>query len=79
LHRIIERIGERAGVENAHPHRFGPTFAVEYLRNGEDIFTLQRILGHSTLAMVNNYLSLVKDDLHSAHRSASPVGSLRRR
>jgi integrase/recombinase XerD len=42
---IIWKLGERAGVPNAHPHRFRHTFAVEFLRNGGDIVTATEDLG----------------------------------
>jgi integrase/recombinase XerD len=70
---ILERIGEEAGVENVHAHRFRHTFAIEFLRNGGDIFTLQRILGHATLMMVRHYLTLADSDASAAHRKASPA------
>jgi integrase/recombinase XerD len=70
---LLTDLGRKAGVKNAHPHRLRHTFAVEYLRNEGDIFTLQMILGHSSLDMVRNYLQLAKSDTKNAHRRASPA------
>jgi integrase/recombinase XerD len=50
-------------------HTFRHTFSVEFIRAGGDAFTLQRILGHSTLDMTRKYVHLAKTDLRSAHRT----------
>ena len=73
LLRMTHRVGERAGVEDAQPHRFRHTFAVMFLRNGGNIFELKEMLGHGSLEMVNYYLHLAQIDLDRAHQDASPV------
>ncbi len=70
---LLNRLGERAGVDKVHPHRFRHTFAIEFLRNGGDIFALQHLLGHSSLEMVKKYLRLAEVDLERVHRKASPA------
>jgi site-specific recombinase XerD len=76
---IIERCASRAKIQGvrASPHTFRHTFAITYLRNGGDVFTLQRILGHETLDMVRNYVNLAQYDLQEAHLRCSPVDNLK--
>jgi integrase/recombinase XerD len=73
LHGLLELAGNRAGVEGVHPHRFRHTFAITFLRNGGNVFALQRILGHESLTMVNKYLAIAQTDIQAAHHEASPV------
>lgn len=77
LAEMFASIGRRAGVANFHPHRLRHTFAIQYLRNGGNAYTLQAMLGHSSLDMVKHYLRLAQTDVDTAHRRASPVDNWR--
>jgi len=70
---LFRRLGERAGVNDVHPHRLRHTFAITYLRNGGDVYSLKYLLGHSSLDMVERYLHLTAADASNAHRRASPA------
>ncbi len=76
--KIIERIGEKANVENVRlsAHTFRHTFAKNWLMNGGDIFSLQKILGHRTLDMVRNYVNITFKDIQSQHNKFSPGDNL---
>ena len=73
LAHLVQEIGKRAGLRKAHPHRFRHTFAINFLRNGGDPYTLQAILGHTTFEMTRLYLTLAQVDVDAAHVKASPV------
>ncbi len=75
LRQVVNKIGRRAQVNHTHPHRFRHTFAITYLRAGGDVFTLQALLGHSTLTMVEHYAQVAALDVEKAHRKASPADS----
>lgn len=76
LHLLIG-IGERAGVKKVNCHRFRHTFAINYLRNGGDPWSLQMMLGHSSMETVKIYLALAQADLEKTHKIASPVDNWR--
>ena len=77
LRKTLWRIGQRAGIPRVNVHRFRHTFAINYLRNGGDPYTLQIMLGHSTMEMVKRYLSIAQADLDKNHKLASPVDNWR--
>ena len=74
---MIRQLGRGCGLKDVHIHRLRRTFAISFLRSGGDVFSLQYLLGHSTLAMTQRYLqSLNADDAVKAHTRFSPLDSL---
>ena len=73
LLKLVKRLGDRAGVEGVHPHRFRHTFAITFLRNDGSPLELQAILGHEKLDTVTIYARLAQVDLQAAQRRASPA------
>jgi integrase/recombinase XerD len=73
LRHCLQAIGARAGVPDVTVHRFRHTFAIMFLRNGGTVFALQRLLGHSSLDMVERYCAIAQTDIERAHKEASPV------
>ncbi len=55
------------------PHDFRRAFALIMLRNGVDIFALQKLMGHSDLQVLRRYLAQTDEDVHTAHMKGSPV------
>ena len=74
--KIIRRLARRCKITRLHPHLLRHTFAVRYLINGGDVFTLQKILGHSTLDMTRRYVTLASGDVKEKHRMYSPIDNL---
>jgi site-specific recombinase XerD len=73
---LIKRLGDKAKVK-VHAHQLRHTFAISFLRAGGDVFSLQYLLGHSTLSMTQRYLqSLNANDAANAHKKFSPLDNL---
>jgi len=70
---IFRRIARKSGVKRLHPHLCRHTFATNYLVNGGDVFSLQQILGHTTLEMVRRYVNLASAHVTIQHRKFSPM------
>ena len=74
---LFRRLGESAKVK-FHPHQLRHTFAISFLRAGGDVFSLQYLLGHSTLQMTQRYLqSLNANDAANAHKKFSPLDNMK--
>ena len=81
LLQLIGRLGQTAKIAAARcsPHTFRHTCAVEFLRAGGNVFSLQQMLGHTSLHMTNRYVALAQADIENQHRQFSPVERLKGR
>ena len=70
---------KRVGLsENYTPHCLRNNFAKRCLMNGMDIYTLSRILGHSSADVTEKaYLDLTDEDLGKRYQHYSPVIAMR--
>ncbi|MCQ2508393.1 MAG: tyrosine-type recombinase/integrase [Dorea sp.] len=69
--RNIKSIAKRAGVANAHPHRFRRTFATMKYKRGMDIRKIQLLLGHSNINTTLRYIDGDLESLRDAYKMAS--------
>lgn len=76
VRQIVAGLGEQAGIRKCHPHKLRHTFAIEFLRSGGNVFTLQQILGHTHLQMTQRYVAIAQADVEVQHRKHSPVERL---
>ena len=69
----------RAGIERSYsPHALRNNFAKRALMAGMDIYTLSRILGHSSVTVTEKaYLDLTDRDLKYRYQQFSPIENLR--
>ncbi|MCD4672433.1 MAG: tyrosine-type recombinase/integrase [Anaerolineaceae bacterium] len=73
LRQIMRRRAEQASVPVPSLHAFRRIFALTCLRNGMDVFSLQRLMGHADLQVLRRYLAQTEDDLKQTHHRTSPV------
>ena len=73
---MFTRLAKRSGVCRLHAHLCRHTFATRFLINGGDVFSLQQILGHSTLEMVRHYVNLASSHITIQHQKYSPLDRL---
>ncbi len=81
LNRDFKVLGQKLGITGVRfsPHTLRHTFAIQSLRNGLDLFTLSRILGHSSIVITQIYLrSIGIEQISEAHRKFSPLSALQR-
>ncbi|SET43342.1 integrase/recombinase XerD [Oceanobacillus limi] len=75
----LNRLKKRIGMNTLHPHQFRHTFARDYLLNGGDLFTLQKILDHADIKTTRKYVQMDAEHVRSQHTKHSPLRRYMRR
>lgn len=73
----LEDVSKNQGMKHVHPHMLRHTFATQYLMNGGDAISLQKILGHTKLDMTMRYVEFTQSDLSEKHCNFSPIANLK--
>ncbi|SHF65033.1 Site-specific recombinase XerD [Desulfofundulus australicus DSM 11792] len=71
----LKMYSRKLGVK-VRPYDLRHAFAILYLRSGGLELSLQKTLGHTTLAMTRRYANLVESDLRRIHAEASPLNTI---
>ena len=66
VYNIVHRYGQIIGKE-IHPHTLRHSFAINWVRQNQDLRRLQLLLGHSSLAVTQEYLQFRDADIMDAY------------
>ena len=70
---ILKDIGQRAGVENVHPHRFRRIFATDLWKAGVPVETIRILMGHTNIATTLRYIDIDPCGVKQAFARAQKV------
>lgn len=76
INTTINKYNKKCGVMKTGLHRFRHTFAKLWILNGGDIFKLQKILCHSDMRIVRNYVEMFTSDIQKDFNEFNPLESL---
>ena len=69
----LKQAGEKVQL-SVHPHQLRNNFARHFLLNGGDIYTLSRILGHSSVTVTEqSYLDFTQEEISKQFQKHSPL------
>ncbi|MFC2063384.1 tyrosine-type recombinase/integrase [Chloroflexota bacterium] len=75
-HRMKEYVRKASLTKPCTPHILRYSGAIQLLRNGCDPYTLQQVLGHTTMDMTRRYLKIADSDVEKNLKLHSPAEQL---
>lgn len=78
LRQAFERYCEARGVERANIHGLRHNFAKNFIKTNGNVFKLQQILGHKSVAMTRKYVSLFSEDLKEDFEEHSLLDTMKK-
>ncbi len=76
VRQLFRKLKTAADIPRLRPHLLRHTFATRCLENGGDIYSLQSILGHTSLEMVKMYVHITPGKTAVSFCRYSPVDTL---
>lgn len=76
LRQMFRKLKKKTGISRLHAHLLRHTFATRYLENGGDMYSLQQILGHTSLEMVKKYIHFTTGKMIPNYSLYSPMDNL---
>lgn len=73
---LLQRYNRKRGVAKTSAYLYRHTFAKNWIINGGDIFRLQKILGHSDLTVVKEYVNMFSNDLSIDFDKFNPLDNM---
>jgi site-specific recombinase XerD len=77
IYRIVNTTMHKAKITGPKlgPHRLRHAFGRHYIKNGGDIRSLQKIMGHASISTTEIYVELSRDDIVAKHHQFTPLRS----
>jgi len=71
---VFRRLGKKIDLDGVRlsPHTLRHRFAIAYIENGGDPFSLQRILGHTNQETTSKYVNMARSNVKSQHSKYAP-------
>lgn len=76
IRQMFRKLKIRSGISRLRAHLLRHTFATRFLENGGDMYTLQQILGHTSLEMVKKYVHTTTRKIVPNFSKFSPLDNL---